>query len=142
MDICTLYDFAKQQNIEVLQYPMQENGSMSIMTDDGSCFIGIDHCVQDGNAQERVHLSHELGHCITGSFYNMHTAVDCRQRHENKADKWAVNYLIPVEDLDTAVANGCTEIWELAEYFGVTEQFMKKAVCYYVHGNLATELYF
>ena len=47
-----------------------------------------------------------------------------------------------VEDLDEAIAQGCTEIWELAERFGVTEQFMRKAVCYYVHGNLATELYF
>ena len=142
MEIRTLYSLAQQQNIEVLQFPMNENGSMSIMTEDGSCYIGIDESVQDGNIQERVHLGHELGHCITGSFYSIHTAVDCRQRHENRADKWAVKQLIPVEDLDLAVANGCTEIWELAEHFGVTEQFMRKTVCYYVHGNLATELYF
>lgn len=142
MELHALYDYARQQNIEVLQFPMKDNGSMSIMTDDGSCYIGMDQFVQDGNAQERVHLGHELGHCATGSFYSIHTAVDCRQRHENRADKWAVNKLIPVCDLDAAVANGCTEIWELAEQFGVTEQFMKKAVCYYVHGNLAEELYF
>ena len=30
----------------------------------------------------------------------------------------------------------------LAEYFEVTEDFMRKAVCLYVHGNVATELYF
>lgn len=50
--------------------------------------------------------------------------------------------MISVEDLDEAIAQGCTEIWELAERFGVTEQFMRKAVCLYVHGNVATELYF
>jgi hypothetical protein len=38
--------------------------------------------------------------------------------------------------------DGYTEFWELAERFGVTEEFAKKAVCYYVHGNLASELYF
>ena len=142
MDIVNLYDFAKQQNIEVLRYPMRENGSMSIMDSNGSCYIGMDKSIQDGNIQERVHLAHEIGHCATGSFYSIHTAIDCRQRHENKADKWAVQHLIPVEDLDAAVASGCTEIWELADRFGVTEQFMRKAVCYYVHGNLATELCF
>ena len=142
MEIRTLYDFAQQQNIEVLPFPMRENASMSIMVEDGSCYIGIDRSVQDGNVQERVHLGHELGHCLTGSFYNIHTAVDSRQRHENKADKWAVKKLIPVDALDSAIGNGCTEIWELAELFGVTERFMRKAVCYYVHGNLATELYF
>lgn len=142
MEIRALYDYAQQQNIEVLQFPMNENGSMSIMTNNGSYYIGMDEFVKDGNVQERVHLGHELGHCATGSFYSIHTAVDCRQRHENKADKWAVKMLIPASDLDVAVANGCSEIWELAEIFGVTEEFMRKAVCYYVHGNLATELYF
>ena len=96
----------------------------------------------DGDAVEKVHLAHELGHCMTGSFYSRHTAVDSRQRHENRADKWAVNHLIPVDQLDDAIAAGYTEIWELAEHFGVTEDLAKKAVCYYVHGNLATELYF
>ena len=137
-----LYDIAKQENIEVIQYPMKENGSMSIMLEDGSCFIGIDAAVQDGDIQERVHIAHELGHCVTGSFYNIYAAIDHRQRHENRADKWAISQLIPVEELDEAVANGCTELWDLADWFGVTEELIKKAVCYYVHGNLATELYF
>ncbi len=142
MEIRALYDLAKQQNIEVLPFPMPDNGSMSVMLEDGACYIGMDDGVRDSGVQERVHLGHELGHCITGSFYNIYAAIDCRQRHENRADKWAITQLIPVDDLDEAVAEGYTELWELADRFGVTEEFVKKAVCYYVHGNLATELYF
>lgn len=137
-----LYDFARQQKIEVLTYPMPQTGSMSVMLEGGRCFVGMDRSVCDGGAQERVHLSHELGHCVTGSFYNIYAAVECRQRHENRADKWAISALIPVADLDEAVAQGYTEIWELADRFQVTEEFMRKTVCYYVHGNLAAELYF
>lgn len=137
-----LYDLARQQNIEVLTHPLPQTGSLSVMLEGGRCFVGLDRSVCDGAAQERVHLSHELGHCVTGSFYNIYAAVECRQRHENRADKWAISTLIPVEDLDEAVAQGCTEIWELAERFQVTEEFMRKTVCYYVHGNLAAELYF
>lgn len=121
---------------------MEENGSMSLMADSGDCVIGIDPRLQNGSIQERVHMGHELGHCVTGSFYNRYAAIDCRQRHENRANKWAIQHLIPVEDLDDAVAHGCTELWELAERFGVTEDFAKKAVCYYVHGNVAADLYF
>lgn len=142
MELQHLYDLAKQQNIQVLRYPMPHSGSMSVMLPDGSCYIGMDGSVRDGSIQERVHLSHELGHCVTGSFYNIHAAVDSRRRHENRADKWAVRQLIPVDALDDAVAEGCTELWELADRFQVTEDFIRKAVCYYVHGNLATELYF
>lgn len=142
MEVQALYEIAMQQNIEILPYPMKENGSMSIMLDDGACYIGLDESIRDNGIQERVHLGHELGHCATGSFYNIYAAIDYRQRHENRADKWAIRQLIPVDDLDKAVADGCCEIWDLAEHFGVTEELMKKAVCYYVHGNVATELYF
>ena len=142
MEIGALYDLAKQENIEVIQFPMSLNGSMSVMDDNGACYIGMDDAVRDGGIQERVHLIHELGHCVTGSFYNRYAAIDSRQRHENRADKWAVKKLIPVEALDDAIAEGCTEVWELAERFGVTEEFVRKAVCYHVHGNLAAELYF
>ena len=137
-----LYDLAAQQNIEVLTFPMEKSGSMSIMDSDGRCVVGMDPGVQDGSTKERVHLAHELGHCVTGSFYNIYAAVDHRRRHENRADKWAIRQLIPVDRLDDAIADGCTEYWELAEKFGVTESFIKKAVCLYVHGNVATELYF
>ena len=142
MQTSSLYDLAEQQNIEVLSFSMPQNGSMSVMLENGSCFIGMDDSVRDGGVQERVHLSHELGHCVTGSFYNIYAAVDYRQRHENRANKWAIQALIPVDDLDNAIAEGCTEVWELAERFQVTEEFIRKAVCYYVHGNVAEELYF
>ena len=142
MQTSNLYDLAKQQNIEVFSYSMPLNASMSVMMEDGTCVIGMDESVRDGGVQERVHLSHELGHCVTGSFYNIHAAVDHRQRHENRANKWAIQALIPVEALDDAIAEGCTEVWELAERFQVTEDFIRKAVCLYVHGNVAAELYF
>lgn len=137
-----LYHQAKKENIEILSYPLEQTGSMSVMLPGGKCFIGMDQKMQDGGVEERVHLTHELGHCITGSFYNMYSPADTRLRHEYRADKWAIRRLIPVEQLDDAIAEGCTELWDLADRFGVTEEFLKKAICLYVHGNLATELYF
>ena len=142
MEIPVLYALAQQQNIPVYQFPLPSTGSMSLMDEQGRCFIGMDAGVRDGGAQERVHLSHELGHCLTGSFYNIYAAVDSRPRHENRANKWAIRALIPVEALDDAIAEGCTELWALADRFGVTEELMRKAVCLYVHGNTASELYF
>jgi hypothetical protein len=142
MNAHDLYVLAKQQNIEVIETSLPENGSLSIMDDSGNCYIGIDESVMDGGALEIVHMAHELGHCLTGSFYNRHTRFDVRQRHENRADKWAIHQTISVEDLDTAITSGYTEIWQLAEYFSVTEQFMQKAICLYVHGNVAADLYF
>ena len=139
--ILSLCRYAEKRNIEIVTFPLPETASMSIEAESGACYIGIDYSKIETETDERVHLSHELGHCVTGSFYNRYAKMDIRKKHENRADKWAIRKLIPVEKLDTAVAEGHTELWDLADYFGVTEDFIKKAVCYYVHGNLAVESY-
>ena len=137
-----IYHTAEQQNIVIDRFTLSSREALSLMDEDGACFIAIDPGKIRSEADERTKLSHELGHCITGAFYNKYSNFDCRQKHENRADKWAVLDLISADALDDAVAAGHTEIWELAEFFGVTEPFMRKALCYHVHGNLATELYF
>ncbi len=136
------YHIANQENIVVDHFALSKREALSIMDLDGECFIALDPQRLSGETDERNKLAHELGHCITGSFYNQYSDYDCRQFHENRADKWAIQNLIPVEELDDAVASGCTEIWDLADRFCVTEDFIRKTVCYYVHGNVAAELYF
>lgn len=137
-----LYALAESQGIPIIHYPLPETGSLSIQTEDMVCYIGMDEAILPCERDKKVHLAHELGHCITGSFYNRYASRDLRSKKELQADKWAVEALISPEDLDNAVAMGCTDLWSLAEHFAVTEDFMRKVVCWYTHGNLAAELYF
>lgn len=137
-----LYQEAKDADIPVLILDIPKTGSMCMQSESGRCYIGMDYGVLPEESVRRVHLAHELGHCKTGAFYNRWAARDVRKKHENRADKWAVKKLIPVDELDQAVADGHTELWDLADHFGVTEEFMRKAVCWYTHGNTETELYF
>lgn len=141
METSELFQEAQDSDIPIVYLSIPENGSMCVQTD-RRCYIGMDYGVLVDEASKRVHLAHELGHCKTGAFYNRWAARDVRKKHEHRADKWAIEKMIPVGDLDEAVAEGHTELWDLAERFGVTETFMKKAVCWYSYGNLATELYF
>jgi len=140
-DLLGLYAYAERRNIDVDWIPMRRATSLSVPLGDGYA-IALDPWKLGTIAQETVCLAHELGHCETGSFYNQYAALDVRQRHENRADKWAIQHLISVEELDEAVAEGCEDVPALSEHFGVTENLMRKAVCWYTHGNLAAELYF
>ena len=135
-----LYAYAERRNIDVDWIPMRRATSLSVQLGDRYAFA-LDPWKLGSLAQETVCLAHELGHCETGSFYNQYAALDVRQRHENRADKWAIQHLIPVEDLDEAVVEGCEDIPALSEHFCVTEDLMRKAVCWYTHGNLAAEMY-
>ena len=135
-----LYAYAERRNIDVDWIPMRRATSLSVPLGDGYA-IALDPWKLGSLAQETVCLAHELGHCETGSFYNRFAKLDVRQRHENRADKWAIRRLVPEDDLDAAMADGCDTIPALADRFGVTEPFMAKAVCWYAHGNLAVEMY-
>ena len=137
-----LYRLAEQENIQILPYSLPQTGSLALELEDGRCYIGMDYDQLQDPGDRLVHLSHELGHCICGAFYNRYAKMDLRKRQEIKADKWAIHRLIPMEALDDAIAAGYTEFWELAEHFGVTEEFIRKAVCLYTHGNTEADLYF
>lgn len=130
-DILDLYEYAYSQGIAVECFNLPENISLSIMDEAGNCYIAIDPSRTQDNADELCRLAHEVGHCIKGSFYNRYARLDIKQKHENRADKWAITYLIPNERLKQAVSMGFTEPYELSEYFGVPQDFMMKAINYY-----------
>ena len=118
---------AEQKGITVLNADLPETQSMSVMSQSGNCYIGMDTNVIRSEREERMHLAHELGHCIRGAFYNPYAIADIRKKHENRADKWAIRRLIPKDEWNDALKDGYTEVWELAEYFDVSEDFIRKA---------------
>lgn len=141
IELAELYRLAEEQNIAVDRFALKKREALSFMDLDGSCYIALDPDKLKGELDEKMKMAHEMGHCFTGSFYNEYATCDVRRKHENRADKWAIQKFLSENDLDDAVASGYTDYWSLAEHFGVTEEFMRKAVCWYVHGNLAVEAY-
>ena len=97
----------------------------------GKTYLAIDKAVRSGSAEERVLLAHELGHIETNSCYKVTSSLSLREFCERKAERWAINTLVPLEELIYAYKNGNESIQSLAEIFGVTEDFMQKALEFY-----------
>lgn len=137
MELLDLYSLAEREGIDIDEFPMDNHISFSLMDpEDLSCYIAVDPLKLTSRQQERQVLSHELGHCETGSFYNRFAACDIRKRHENRADKWSIKHLIPKEELDEAVSAGFCEVWELAEYFDVSCEYMARAIHWHKYHNM------
>lgn len=122
-----LFKIADQNGIEVIYgfYPASKG-----VCCDG--FIAMDYDMTD--AEETVCFGHELGHCMTGAFYSLTEPALNRKRLERKAEKWAIKKLVPVEELKRAL-KVCPYYCDLAEYFGVTEDFIRKACNYYAESE-------
>lgn len=129
-----LYLEAEQSGITVLcgaELPLTK--SVSLALPDGAMFIGIDDSVMQSRAEERVHLAHELGHCVTGAMYNIRCPIMPRQRYERIADAYAIKKLVDEDELRRVIdeREGDISVWELSEWFDVTEDFMRKALAFY-----------
>lgn len=127
MILSELYQLAEDNQIEVDYYPMRQATSLSFPEG----WIAIDVDKLRDTAEEKACLAHELGHCLTGSFYNIYSSCDIRSKREARAQRWAIQHLIPPQALEEAVAAGLTQPWELAEYFGVPESFVREAEEWY-----------
>ena len=127
MTLLDLYQRAEQESVDVDYFPMREVVSFSLPEG----LIAMDVDKMKNSQEEKVFLAHELGHIETGSFYNVYSGLDVRGKHERRADKQAIKMLVPKDELDKAVRDGYTELWELADFFGVPCEFMEKAVKFY-----------
>jgi len=140
-DVLTLYDELQSKGVNFYLWDLGEDQSATIAID-GRCGVFMDFDNIHSEAEEKVLVAHEGGHILTGSLHRVSSPYEIVEQHENRADKWAISRLVNEDRLKEAVAEGHTEIWDLAEYFGVTEDFMRKAICWYKNGNLAADLYY
>ena len=117
-------------HIEFLTYELPKTKSVSVRIGDLYA-VGIDERAMEDSAEERTHLAHEIGHCMTGSFYEIGDPLYYRAKFERKADAWAVHKLMPWRSLYSAMRHGVIEPWEIAESYGVSEEFVRRAFAVY-----------
>ena len=127
-DLNEVYKDFEKENITVLPFRFQHLKSVSLGDEK---VVGIDRSKIDGCAEEYTILIHEKGHFDSGAFYTASSPYLLKEQAERRADRAAILRYIPLEELRGCLAAGMVEIWDLAEYFGVTEAFMRKCVEYY-----------
>lgn len=93
--------------------------------------IGLDSSLIGDSPLLRCVLAEELGHHFTTvgcfmprQFYNHSDRLHI-SKIEFKAMRWAVNYLMPEDELLDVIGSGLYEPWELAEHFNVIEEFAR-----------------
>ncbi len=131
-----LYALADAEDIQVLCWDLPAARCLAVQHDGGGCSIGIDPMYIDSYEEEAELLAHELGHCITGSFYNRASPLDVRQKHENHADYWMITHLAPADKLARLMDQGQTEAWQLAESLGVSQSLVEKALRLYASKSM------
>ena len=120
----------------IYDFRLDKTGSISMMDDNGDCHVALDEKQIENSADRKVKLAHELGHCVLSAFYNRYSKFDLITQHEYRANRWAVEELLPFYRLRKALETGHIEIWDLAEFLELTEDFIKIAIEHYERQGL------
>lgn len=83
------------------------------------------------NAEKMSIVAEEIGHYETSSGNILDQSVLSNMKQERLARKWAYEKVIPLEEIIEAVQSGIKEIYDLAEHFEVTEEFMRECLKHY-----------
>ena len=125
-----VYEKIQNEKIEVFTRSMKPCDAATVEVE-GEYGIFIDRKKITNKQDEFMALSHEYGHCKSGATHKLYSPYQLIGQHENRANRAAVHEILPYERLINAVNKGNTEVWQLAEYLDMPEQFIKMAIDLY-----------
>lgn len=125
-----IYEEADENDVMILEHKIGARKSIITHTQDTTA-IAINSKLIETAAEEKTIIMHEMGHHYTGAYYTEHSKFELKCRKEYRAHRCSIMRYLPLEELQEAVNKGYTEIYELAEYFDVTEDFILTAIDIY-----------
>ena len=136
-----MYDELYQSDIAVNDYHFSYTKKAACVSDGNMNTIILDHSAIENSAEELTLLAEEQAHYETDTLYTIDEDYNSPQARfnriaaEGRAKRHAINKHIPFDEMaetfEKFVYADGLDIYELAEYFDVTPEFMKRAIKLY-----------
>lgn len=131
-----LYELALHERIEIHFFDLSEIGllGLNVSKENMPHMIFLDHSVKKDTKLHLNILAHELGHYFTSIGNSINSTNYMKKisnnKCENKADKWASEFLIKEYELIDALNNDICSLHEVAEYLDVSIEMILKRLEY------------
>lgn len=127
----TLINRATEAGVSVMFGKLEHRIHAYYIIDGGRPFIFLAESLKENTVVLRCVLAEELGHYYTSAGIGVpipHVLYRDRTKltqDEYRALRWAAKQLLPIDRLIQAFQSGIRQLWELAEYFRVTEDMIR-----------------
>lgn len=129
-EIADFYQYCQKNDVAVIPYLGCPQPAATIR-DQGYYGVFLDFSKIHSTRLLRAICCHELGHLATGALHKVDSPFELWERSEYRANRWAAQHYLTAEAFREAFADGCTELWQLAEYFDMPEPDVEKALTYW-----------
>lgn len=133
-ELSDFYDYCKENDVDIIPYAGCPQPGATVR--DGSFYgVFLDFSRIHSTRLLRGICCHEMGHAATGALHKVDSPYELVERSEYRANRWIAEHFLSEDAFRTAFADGCTELWQLAEYFDLPEQDVKKALLYWTQAK-------
>ena len=134
-----LQDLSYNRNIHILDAHFNDVKKAACIYDEDKLIV-MDKSVIYSKTEETELLAEEIGHYETGALYMIDAskysgaARSSRRKYEARAKHWAYKRLASKDKIEEAINNGCYDEFDIAEWCGVSVEFLRQTIEY--HKNL------
>ena len=129
-EIGDFYNYCRQNDVDVIPYDGCPQPAATIR-DQGYYGVFLDFSKIKSTRLLRGIFCHELGHIATGALHKVDSPFELWERSEYRANRWTAEHYLTAEAFREAFSAGYRELWQLAEYFDMPEDDIKKALNYW-----------
>ena len=130
-EISDFYHYCKTHQVDVIPYDGCPKPGATIR--DGSFYaVFLDFTKIHSTSLLRGVCYHELGHVATGALHKVDSPYELVERSEYRANRWAAETFLTEGAFREAFSAGCTELWQLEEYFELPAADIQAALNYWI----------
>lgn len=131
MNLEYIEDLINSENINLIDTYLQDTAGAYVNYEEIYAILYDSKKLETSYKKKEV-LMEELGHYYTDSTYKFTSDREFVQKQEYRAKKWSYFMLVPKDALLSAIQNGKKDCFALADYFGVTVEYIINAIDFYV----------
>lgn len=124
------YGYCKMNDVYVFPFNSLPQAACTAR-DQGYYAVALNFSKLKTTRSMRTAMMHESGHLHTGALHKVYSPFQIVAQNEYRADADSFRRYLPADELREAMRQGYTEPWQLAEYFDLDEDYIKKALHYW-----------
>lgn len=133
-ELNVFYDYCKENQVAVIPYDAMPAPGATLR-DGKALAVFLDFTQIPSTRVLRGVCCHEMSHLATGALHRVNSPFESVGRSEYRANRYAAQRFLTEKAFQRAFSQGYTEVWQLAEYFELPEEDVKRAYDYWVNAR-------
>ena len=126
----SFYEYCAANDVDVMAFPRFPADACTVR-DHGYYCVVLNPEALNTFRRLRTAAIHEEGHLRTGALHKVDSPYQLVAQSEHRANAASFRRYLPPNKIRAAMRSGYTDPWQLADYFDLEEEYIKKALHYW-----------